>query len=86
MRESPTLQLLAVMKEQGLPAPAVYDPMVSRDIAERQYHDFDAFLAASDLVVVLVGHAHLRENLDKLAGKAVLDTRHVCGDKAQYSI
>ncbi len=86
VRESPTLQLLAVMKEQGLPAPAVYDPMVSRDIADRQYHDFGAFLAASDLVVVLVGHAHLRENLDKLAGRAVLDTRHVCGDMAQYGI
>lgn len=78
VRESPTLQLLDVMKRQGVPAPAVYDPMVTRDLATRQYHDFEQFLADVDLVVILAGHTHLKQNLARLKDKAVLDTRNIC--------
>lgn len=80
VRESPTLQLLDVMKAKGLPAPAVYDPMVSRDLVERQYHDFDRFLNDVDMVVILVGHTHLKENMDRLQEKVVLDTRNIMKD------
>lgn len=78
IRESPTLQLLEVMARRGLPAPAVYDPMVARDDVARQYHDFTAFLQACDMVVVLVGHSHLKENLSQIKDKVVLDTRNLC--------
>ncbi len=78
IRESPTLQLLEVIKRKGLPAPAVYDPMVTRDAADRQYHDFDTFLKDRDMIVVLVGHSHLRKNMERLKGMVVLDTRNVC--------
>ena len=77
-RESPTLQLLAVMQREGLSAPAVFDPMVERDLVPRQCHDFEAFLNDVELVVILVGHSHIRENLDKLSVKAVLDTKNIC--------
>ena len=76
-RESPTLQLLDVMQREGLPAPAVFDPMVERELISRQYHDFDTFLNDVDLVVILVGHTHIRGQWDKLSGKAVLDTRNI---------
>ena len=86
-RESPTLQLLE-SQERHLAAPLkVYDPFISEDVVENQYHDFDKFLDDVDLVVVMVGHNQLRENLDKLNGKIVLDTRKVfktATDKVYY--
>lgn len=77
VRESPTLQLLDVIAKRDLAAPAVYDPMVAKELVKRQYHDFDAFLNDVDMVVVLVGHTHLKENVVKLEGKTVLDTRNI---------
>ena len=58
----------------------VYDPYVKKDIVPNQYHDFDAFLNDVDMVVVLVGHDEIRNGLDKLKGKVVLDTRNICGE------
>jgi len=82
-RESPTLQLLDVMARKGLPTPAVFDPMVRKTVVDRQYDDFDRFLEDTDLVVILVGHTHLRQNMDRLKGKAVLDTRNIYPDGDQ---
>ena len=80
VRESPTLQLLDVIEKRGLDSPAVYDPMVTKELVSRQYHDFDDFLNDVDMVVVLVGHTHLKENVVKIEGKIVLDTRNILGN------
>lgn len=85
-RESPTLQLLDVMARRGLPAPLVYDPMVSENKVERQCFNYDEFLAGSELVVLLIGHRHIRDNLDSLKGKIVLDTRNIIADGSAYSL
>ena len=77
VRESPTLQLLDVIKRKNLPDPAVFDPMVTHNLVERQYMDFESFLSDIDMVVVLVGHSHLKNDISKLNGKAVLDTRNI---------
>lgn len=86
-RESPTLQLLE-SQERHLAAPLkIYDPFISEDLVENQYHDFDKFLNDVDLVVIMVGHNQIRENLGKLDGKIVLDTRKVyktASDKVYY--
>ena len=86
-RESPTLQLLE-SQERHLAAPLkVYDPFISEDLVENQYHDFDEFLNDVDLVVIMVGHNQIRENLGKLDGKIVFDTRKVyktASDKVYY--
>ena len=38
----------------------VYDPWVSENIVENQYHDFDEFLNDIDLMVVMeIGRAHV---------------------------
>jgi len=77
-RESPTLQLLE-RQARHLAAPLkVYDPYVTQDIVENQYHDLDAFLEQTDLVVIMVGHDQIKENMDKLKNKIVFDTRSVC--------
>ena len=85
-RESPTLQLLDVMQREGLPAPAVFDPMVERDLVSRQYHNFEAFLKDVDLVVILVGHSHLKTHEKDLEGRLVLDTRHIEGLQAAITL
>lgn len=74
VRSSPTMQLLNVMGPTDV---KVYDPMVSRELVPNQYHDLDAFLAAVELVVVLVDHTEIRRNQEKLADKKILDTRHI---------
>ena len=85
-RESPALQLLENQKNSAVQLKA-YDPYVGDDIVENQYHDFDKFLNDVDLVVIMVGHNQIRENLGKLDGKIVLDTRKVyktASDKVYY--
>lgn len=74
-RESPTIQLLE-SQSRHLAAPIKsYDPYFEQDIVENQYHDFDRFLEDTDLVVIMVGHTHIKEHAKQLKGKIVLDTR-----------
>ncbi len=86
-RESPTLQLLHSMDEHLAGGRIkVYDPYVKRELVPNQYHDFDKFLADVDMVVILIGHNEIRENMDKLKGKVVLDTRNICSLDGVYKL
>ncbi len=86
MRESPTLQLLE-SQERHLAAPLkVYDPFISEDVVKNQYHDFDKFLADTDLVVIMVKHNQIKDNMDKLDGKIVLDCHNICSLPGVYHI
>ena len=77
MRESPTLQLLESQKKHlGYPL-KVYDPLIGNTVVDNQYHDFDDFLEDVDMVVIMVGHRELKDKMEKLNGKIVLDTRHI---------
>lgn len=84
VRESPTLQLLALMQRHLATGVKVYDPMVRESIVPGQMHDLDAFLSAVDLVVVMVGHREILESQQKLSTKAVLDTRHALSLEGMY--
>ena len=77
-RDSPTLQLLECQRRHLAAPLKVYDPYIEKDLVDNQYHDLDAFLADVDLVVIMVKHSQIRENMDKLAGKTVLDCHNVC--------
>lgn len=83
-RESPTIQLLE-SQERHLATPIKsYDPYFENDIVPNQYHDFDRFLEDTDLVVIMVGHKEIKENMERLKGKIVLDTRRVCKLEGTY--
>lgn len=86
IRESPTLQMLESMERHLATGVKVYDPYVTRDVAENQYHDFDAFLNDVELVVLLVGHDEIKNNMDKLEGKVILDTRNICTLEGTYRL
>jgi len=78
VRESPTLQLIECMNKHLASEIKVYDPLVKRAIVPNQYQDLDSFLNDVDMVVLMVAHSEIRESMDKLQGKVVLDTRKVC--------
>jgi UDP-N-acetyl-D-mannosaminuronic acid dehydrogenase len=78
VRESPTLQLLECMSKHLASGLKVYDPWVKRTIVTNQYQDFNLFLNDVDMVIIMVAHSEIRENMDRLRGKVVLDTRKVC--------
>jgi UDP-N-acetyl-D-mannosaminuronic acid dehydrogenase len=77
IRESPTLQLLERQHRHLAAELKVYDPYIKEDIVDKQYHDFDEFINAVDMIVIMVGHNELISNMDKLKDKIVLDTRNV---------
>ena len=82
VRESPTLQLL-----ERHPVPfCVYDPMVEKNLVKNQYTDFDAFLEHTDILVLMVGHSHIRTGREQLAGKCIFDTRNVLTDISDYKL
>ena len=86
MRESPTLQLLE-SQARHLAAPLkVYDPFISDDVVDNQYHSFDEFLADTDLVVIMVKHNEIKDNMDKLKGKIILDCHNICDLPGVYHI
>lgn len=85
-RESPTLQLLEFQKKHlGQPL-KVYDPFIEKDIVKNQYHDLNQFLADTDFVVIMVKHNEIKENIDKLAGKIVLDCHNIYNRENVYHI
>lgn len=87
MRESPTLQMLNCMERHlcgGLVK--VYDPYIADDIVPNQYHNLDAFLDDVDMVVILVAHDEIKNNMNKLKGKLVLDTRNICFEEGVYRL
>lgn len=87
VRESPTLQMLESMERHLCGGRIkVYDPYVERDIVPNQYHSLDEFLADVDMVVLLVGHDEIKENMEKLKGKVILDTRHICFLEGTYRL
>ena len=85
-RASPTLQLLECQKKHLASPLKVYDPFVTKDIVENQYHDLDEFLANVDLVVIMVNHNEIKENMDKLSDKIVFDTRKICDLPGTYRL
>ena len=86
MRESPTLQLLESQQRHLAAGLKVYDPYITADVVPNQYHDLDAFLADTDLVVIMVKHDEIRAQMQKLAGKVVLDCHNICDLPGTYHI
>ena len=86
IRESPTLQLLESQERHLAVGLKVYDPFIVSDIVANQYHNLDDFLEDIDMVVIMVKHNEIREQMDKLQGKIVLDTQNICGSGRVYHL
>ena len=61
-------------------------PFIKKDVVPNQYHDLDTFIEAVDLIVLLVGHNEIRQNMDRMRGKIILDTRKICKLEGTYHL
>ncbi|MBQ8317537.1 MAG: nucleotide sugar dehydrogenase [Lachnospiraceae bacterium] len=86
MRESPTLQLLESQERHLATGLKVYDPFITDDVIDNQYHNLDEFLKDVELVVVMVKHSEIIENMDKLKGKIILDCHNIITLENVYHI
>ncbi len=86
IRESPTLQLLESQERHLANGLKVYDPFVTKRVVANQYDTLDEFLEAVDMVVIMVGHSEIKENVHKLEKKIVLDTRNILGLADSYKL
>lgn len=77
-RESPTLQLLERLDEHLAFGVKVFDPFVKERIVDHQFMNFEDFINEVEIVVVMVGHDHIKENMEMLKDKLVLDTKNIC--------
>lgn len=84
MRESPTFQLLESQEKHLGEQLKVYDPLITDDVVEHQYHDLNKFLADIDFVVIMVAHNEIIEKAELLKGKVVLDTRNAVVIEGKY--
>lgn len=85
-RESPTLQLLERMDEHLAFGVKVYDPFINKPIVENQYFDFDKFISDIEILVILVAHTHIKENIDMIKDKIILDTRNITNLDGAYKL
>lgn len=77
-RESPTLQLLERMDEHLAFGVKVFDPFVEERIVDHQFMNFEDFINEIEILVIIVGHDHIKNNMDLIKDKLILDTKNVC--------
>lgn len=80
LRESPTLQLLDIMEQNSVKGVNLYDPIIQKNIFDSQSSNFDEFLDKSELIVILVGHDHIKENIDYIKNKVIYDTKNIINE------
>ena len=87
VRESPTMQLLESQRRHLAVPMKTFDPfLVDKKIVDNQVLDFDEFVDALDMVVIMVKHDHIKQNWDSLRGKVILDCHNICPLEGVYHI
>ena len=86
IRESPTLQLLQKMEDHLAFGVKVFDPFVKKRIVDHQFMNFDDFIHEIEILVIMVGHNHIKENMDQIKNLLVLDTRKICDFEGVYKL
>lgn len=76
-RESPSLQLLDSQRRHLAPPLKSYDPYITKDIVPNQIHDLDEFISECDFIVIMVKHDEIKENVERLKGKIILDCHNI---------
>ena len=85
-RESPTLQLLKRMDEHLAFGVKVFDPLVNERIVDHQFMNFEDFLNEIEILVIMVGHDHIKDNMDLIKEKLILDTKNICNFDGVYKL
>lgn len=77
IRESPTLQMLDIMKRHLAVGVKLYDPYIKEKISAGQYLEFKEFIEDIDIIVIMVGHRQIIERQSEIKHKIIFDTRNV---------
>lgn len=85
-RESPTLQLLERMDEHLAFGVKVYDPFIKERMVEHQFMNFEDFINEIEILVIITAHDHIKNNLDLIKDKLILDTKNVCSFDGVYKL
>lgn len=85
-RESPTLQLLSKMDEHLAFGVKVYDPLVKSRIVDHQFTNFIDFLNEIEILVIITAHDHIKNNMELIQNKLVLDTKNICTFDSAYKL
>lgn len=85
-RESPTLQLLERMDEHLAFGVKVFDPFVKTRIVDHQFMNFEDFLNEIEILVIMVGHDHVKNNMELIKDKLILDTKNICTFDGTYKL
>jgi len=85
-RESPTLQLLKNMADHLAFGVKVYDPFIKEKIVDHQFLNFEDFLSEIELLVIIIGHDHIKNNLSLVKDKFILDTKNILSIKGVYKL
>ena len=85
-RESPTLQLLERMDEHLAFGVKVYDPFIKERIVDHQFMNFEDFLNEIEILVIITAHDHIKNNLDLIKEKLILDTKNICNFGGVYKL
>lgn len=85
-RESPTLQLLEKMDNQLIFGVKVFDPFIERRLVDNQYTDFEKFIDDIEVFVLMVSHEHIKENMDLIKDKIVLDAKNICEFESAHKL
>ena len=86
MRESPTLQLLESQERHLATGLKVYDPFITKNVVDNQYHNLNEFLSDIDMVVIMVKHNEIKDNVEKLKDKVILDCHNIIKLPGVYHI
>ena len=85
-RESPTLQLLERMDEHLAFGVKVYDPFIKERTVDHQFMNFEDFLNEIEILVIITAHDHIKNNLDLVKDKLILDTKNICNFDGVYKL
>ena len=85
-RESPTLQLLERMDEHLAFGVKVYDPFIKERIVDHQFMNFEDFINEIEILVIITAHDHIKNNLELLKDKLILDTKNICNFDGVYKL
>ncbi|WZL73675.1 nucleotide sugar dehydrogenase [Clostridiaceae bacterium 35-E11] len=85
-RESPTLQLLERMDEHLAFGVKLYDPFIKERLVDHQFMNFEDFLNEIEILVIITAHDHIKNNLDLVKDKLILDTKNICNFDGVYKL
>lgn len=86
IRESPTLQMLEIMGEEKANKVKVFDPHVKHDVVTNQYHEFEEFVKDVEIIIIMNSHDHIKNNINKIENKILIDTKNICNTDKTYKL